>query len=333
MNQFDICILRDIPIASVARDLGLECKGRGVWLSALCPWHEDKSPSLKINTRTNTCHCFACGKGGSPIDLVMQVEGLEFRDACAWLCQNYGVGQMDSAAPLVPRLGPRHLPREEVPLTCFGMDVALGFQSAESNFCRCMRHYFSEETVQRVVELYHLGATEEGDVMFPTIDREGRVRDFKIQRYCTDPEHETFFHSEHSKIRWWGGLLQKQGKLSADAHLDRNCLFGEHLLGRNSGATVVLVESPKNAVVGAAALPDFLWVAAGNKGMLRRSILEPLAGRRVIVMPDCDAYEEWKSIIEELQDLAHFTMSSFQEIALASGNKKYDVADFILMHN
>jgi hypothetical protein len=47
---------------------GLKISGRGRWRSALCPWHEDKSPSLWIDTERGLWGCHACGARGDVIN-------------------------------------------------------------------------------------------------------------------------------------------------------------------------------------------------------------------------------------------------------------------------
>jgi DNA primase len=42
----------------------------------VCPFHEDKSPSLKIYTKTNTFHCFGCGATGDGIQFIEMSERL-----------------------------------------------------------------------------------------------------------------------------------------------------------------------------------------------------------------------------------------------------------------
>ena len=56
---------------------------------------------------------------------------------------------------------------------------------------------------------------------------------------------------------------------------------------------MALVESPKNALIGAAVQPKYVWVATGNKAMLKRSVMEVLRGRQVMVFPDRDAISGW----------------------------------------
>lgn len=35
-----------------------------------CPFHDDKSPSLKVYTNTHTFNCFGCGKAGDNIEFI-----------------------------------------------------------------------------------------------------------------------------------------------------------------------------------------------------------------------------------------------------------------------
>ena len=40
-------------------------KGQGIWRSALCPFHPDHAPSLRVQIQTGAFRCMACGaKGG-----------------------------------------------------------------------------------------------------------------------------------------------------------------------------------------------------------------------------------------------------------------------------
>lgn len=73
-----------------------------------------------------------------------------------------------------------------------------------------------------------------------------------------------------------------------------------------------------------------LWIAVGNKNNLTRSRLECLRNRKVIVIPDNDALEEWRRILSKMQDIATFCFSSFCEQALGEQGEKGDVADYLV---
>lgn len=73
-----------------------------------CPFHDDKTPSLKITPATNLWHCFGCDSGGSVIDWVMKSHGISFRHAVEVLRQDVAVvNEIKSKAPqksTIPKL-------------------------------------------------------------------------------------------------------------------------------------------------------------------------------------------------------------------------------------
>lgn len=79
--------LRALPIEGVAQRLGLSVT-RHV---ALCPFHDDRHPSLHFNVSRNSYKCFVCDANGGPIDLVMNHLHLPFIDACKWLADDSNI--------------------------------------------------------------------------------------------------------------------------------------------------------------------------------------------------------------------------------------------------
>lgn len=63
----------------VAETVVLKQKGRLFW--GCCPFHNEKTPSFKIDPGTQLWHCFGCGKGGDVFGYVMEREKLEFPEA------------------------------------------------------------------------------------------------------------------------------------------------------------------------------------------------------------------------------------------------------------
>ena len=58
-------------------------------LVGLCPMHPEKTPSMVISVGKNLFHCFGCGAAGSPLDWVMRLEGVSFRQAFELLRAGY----------------------------------------------------------------------------------------------------------------------------------------------------------------------------------------------------------------------------------------------------
>lgn len=71
----------EVPIQRLAEARGIVLKVQGKDLIGLCPFHEEKTPSLKISTEKNLWHCFGCNAGGTVIDWVMRTEKVSFRHA------------------------------------------------------------------------------------------------------------------------------------------------------------------------------------------------------------------------------------------------------------
>ena len=73
---------RDISVVRLAEARGIKLKAHGRDRIGLCPFHEDKEPSLVLSPEKNLWHCLgACQAGGSSIDWVMKAEGVSFRHA------------------------------------------------------------------------------------------------------------------------------------------------------------------------------------------------------------------------------------------------------------
>lgn len=61
---------------------GVKLLGRGAWRDALCPFHPDSSPSLRVRIETGAFRCMACGaRGGDVLAFHMQRHELRFIDA------------------------------------------------------------------------------------------------------------------------------------------------------------------------------------------------------------------------------------------------------------
>jgi hypothetical protein len=48
---------------------------------AKCIWHEEKTASMKYYEKTNSVHCFSCGKSGDAIDVCRQINNCSFKEA------------------------------------------------------------------------------------------------------------------------------------------------------------------------------------------------------------------------------------------------------------
>ncbi|HRZ87576.1 MAG TPA: CHC2 zinc finger domain-containing protein, partial [bacterium] len=66
-------------------------KKAGKDYKALCPFHNEKTPSFMVSPHKQIYHCFGCGAGGDVIGFVMQYERLDFIEAVKLLAERGGV--------------------------------------------------------------------------------------------------------------------------------------------------------------------------------------------------------------------------------------------------
>lgn len=64
---------------------------RGSNMMGLCPFHNERTPSFSVNRQRNFCYCFSCHKGGSPVNFIMEKEGLSYNEALRHLAKKYGI--------------------------------------------------------------------------------------------------------------------------------------------------------------------------------------------------------------------------------------------------
>ena len=83
-------ILDAAHIEEVVGDF-VSLRRRGVNLIGLCPFHNEKTPSFTVSPAKNICHCFGCGKGGGPVNFIMEHESLSYVDALRYLAKKYGI--------------------------------------------------------------------------------------------------------------------------------------------------------------------------------------------------------------------------------------------------
>ena len=66
-------------------------KRAGANFKALCPFHQEKTPSFTVSPSRQTFHCFGCGAGGSVFRFVMDYEHLDFPAAVRKLAARAGI--------------------------------------------------------------------------------------------------------------------------------------------------------------------------------------------------------------------------------------------------
>ncbi len=83
-------ILNTAQVEDVIQDY-VNLKRRGVNMIGLCPFHDEKTPSFTVSPAKNIYKCFGCGKGGNPVNFIMEHESLSYPEALRHLAAKYGI--------------------------------------------------------------------------------------------------------------------------------------------------------------------------------------------------------------------------------------------------
>ena len=91
MNQDKINEIRSkLNIVDVISSyIPLTKQGRNYF--GLCPFHNEKSPSLSVSPDKQIFHCFGCHEGGNVISFISKIEGIGFKEAIEVLAERANI--------------------------------------------------------------------------------------------------------------------------------------------------------------------------------------------------------------------------------------------------
>lgn len=89
-------------VALISSYVKLERKGKNYF--GLCPFHDDKNPSMSVSPEKNIFKCFSCGVGGGPINFYQQINHTTFSQALAALAEPLGIEVQAAKKEATPTL-------------------------------------------------------------------------------------------------------------------------------------------------------------------------------------------------------------------------------------
>ena len=94
MNIFEV-VKQTVTTRQAAEMYGIRVNRNGM---AVCPFHNDKNPSMKVDMRF---HCFACQADGDAVDFVSRLYGLPCKEAAMKLADDFGISYDSRQKPSV----------------------------------------------------------------------------------------------------------------------------------------------------------------------------------------------------------------------------------------
>ena len=86
LQEFEKDTLKNkVDIITLFNEFGITLTKKGKSYVGLCPWHEDKKPSLSVDREKGLYNCFGCGESGDVFNLVEKVKSCDFKEALKFL--------------------------------------------------------------------------------------------------------------------------------------------------------------------------------------------------------------------------------------------------------
>ena len=97
MNIFE-AVKQSVTTRQAAERYGIRVERNGM---CRCPFHDDSTPSMKLDRRY---YCFGCGATGDVIDFVSRLRGIGSKEAAILLAQDFAIPYEDGTGkPSKPR--------------------------------------------------------------------------------------------------------------------------------------------------------------------------------------------------------------------------------------
>jgi DNA primase len=165
-------------------------KRAGANFKALCPFHQEKTPSFHVSPQRQTFHCFGCGAGGSVFRFVMEYEHLDFPSAARKLAARAGI-------PVVEERGGPDEDRQHESrriLLKLHAEAADWFHEnlLKKEFAEPAREYLKQRGIDRqVAKTWQLGfAPEAWDAFLKLASARGYSREQLLQSGLVKPRDE-----------------------------------------------------------------------------------------------------------------------------------------------
>lgn len=212
-------------------------KRRGANYLGLCPFHNEKTPSFTVSPAKNIYKCFGCGKGGNPVNFIMEHDHLSYYEALKFLARKYNIDFIEKeqteedivnknireSLEIVTGYGQKYF-SETLLNHADGKAIGLSYfkergfsdktiQTFQLGYCTEKRDEFTQSALKAGYNIEYLVKTGltiqhndrhfdrfSGRVIFPIHALSGKVIAFGARTLRTDKETAKYLNSPESEI-------------------------------------------------------------------------------------------------------------------------------------
>ena len=216
----------------IGERIPLVAKGKNFW--GVCPFHDDKNPSMSVSRERQYFHCFSCHTGGNVFDFIMKYDHVDFKEALKYLGDKVGV---DTGNIKIQKKSTKYDKLYEA----YNLSLKYFLNNLNSSVAKDAREYLSrrninEDTIKEfeigfsldkrddltkllmskgydLVTLNRIGLSNDDHdiyldrIMFPLYDTYGRVVGFSGRIYKDIKDQSKYINTKETDIFKKGELL------------------------------------------------------------------------------------------------------------------------------
>jgi DNA primase len=215
--------IKESPVSLVISNY-ITLNKRGTNLEAICPFHSDTKPSLKVNDNKGMYKCFACGAGGDAITFVMNYKKVMFVDAVREICGILGL-------PFEEQKEKKKNPKIEMAFRVLNASVKLYKKVASQNPPAYIEFLEKRKLSPETVEKWQIGFASRNNVLFNYLDSlpgaDGQLarqiaKEIQMVRYNEEKQYHYDFYRERVMFPIHDHSGQIRGYSARTVHADQN---------------------------------------------------------------------------------------------------------------
>lgn len=284
MAKHDIDALRSsIDLGDLIERYGYQLTKAGNELEACCPFHSEKTPSFRVFEKNGrqAFYCFGCGANGDHLDFIREHDNVGLSEACKRLADMVGGAYQPSNDNAPQRRTSKPEARDPW--------QHASAPSADHQAPKSLRLRKAGEWIEREVV-----------AAWPYHDADGNLIAYACRLEWHD---ETGTHKDVIPVSWMVNADTGEARWKQRAMPAPRPLYGLPDIANSTGQ-VIIVEGEKAADAARRILPDIqVTTWAGGSKAIGKTDWSPLAGRKVVIWPDCDSQTdktgEWRAYQEQ----------------------------------
>lgn len=164
-------------IVEVVQDF-VTLKRRGVNYLGNCPFHNEKTPSFTVSPSKQIYKCFGCGKGGSPVNFIMEHEHLTYFEALKYLAKKFHV-EVEDKEESQEEIAQRNRRESLMIVSSYAQEYFSNFLYNENEGRNIGLSYFKERGIREdIIKKFQLGYCPDGK---DTFTRAAQKQGYKME--------------------------------------------------------------------------------------------------------------------------------------------------------